>query len=45
LLYIYAAEDIVPDNFNRELLESMLVRKSNGVIQNNQSTPPVNTLV
>jgi hypothetical protein len=45
LLYIYAAEDVVPDNFNRELLESMLVRKSNGVIQNNQSTPPVNTLV
>ncbi len=26
LLYIYAAEDVVPDNFNRELLESMLVR-------------------
>lgn len=26
LLYIYAAEDVVPNNFNRELLESMLVR-------------------
>jgi hypothetical protein len=28
LLYIYAAEDVVPDNFNRELLESMLVRNN-----------------
>ena len=28
LLYIYAAEDVVPNNFNRELLESMLVRKT-----------------
>jgi Family of unknown function (DUF6159) len=28
LLYIYAAEDVVPDNFNRELLESMLVRNT-----------------
>lgn len=27
LLYIYAAENTVPENFNRELLESMLVRK------------------
>jgi Family of unknown function (DUF6159) len=26
LLYIYAAEDVVPSNFNRDLLESMLVR-------------------
>jgi uncharacterized membrane protein len=28
LLYIYAAEDVVPENFNRELLESMLVRNN-----------------
>ena len=28
LLYIYAAENVVPENFNRELLESMLVRKT-----------------
>lgn len=27
LLYIYAAENSVPENFNRELLESMLVRQ------------------
>lgn len=29
LLYVYASEQIVPSNFNRELLEHMLVRKGN----------------
>lgn len=28
ILYVYANEQVVPENFNRELLESMLVRKS-----------------
>ncbi len=37
LLYIYAAEDVVPENFNRELLESMLVRNTA------QSTVPLTT--
>lgn len=31
LLYVYAAEGTVPQNFNRELLEKMLVRKSGDV--------------
>ena len=37
LLYIYAAEDVVPENFNRELLESMLVSNTA------QSTVPLTT--
>ncbi len=32
LLYIYAAENVVPSNFNKELLESMLVRNSSSVM-------------
>lgn len=35
LLYVYASENITPTNFNSELLEKMLVRKSNPV----QTTP------
>ncbi|MBY0538113.1 hypothetical protein K2P47_01795 [Patescibacteria group bacterium] len=38
LLYIYAAEDVVPENFNRELLESMLER-------NTTTLPTASTLV
>ncbi len=34
LLYIYAAENIVPANFNKELLESMLVRNPRSVMPN-----------
>jgi Family of unknown function (DUF6159) len=42
LLYIYAAEDVVPSNFNRELLESMLVRNAS-VPQ--AASPVANTFV
>ena len=31
LLYIYAAENVVPSNFNKELLESMLVKNLSAV--------------
>ena len=34
LLYIYAAENVVPSNFNKELLESMLVRNPSSVMPN-----------
>lgn len=34
LLYIYAAENVVPSNFNKELLESMLVRSPSSVMPN-----------
>ena len=34
LLYIYAAENVVPSNFNKELLESMLVRNPSSVLPN-----------
>ena len=46
LLYIYAAENVVPANFNRELLESMLVKKGVGASAVFVTgVPPTNTLV
>lgn len=41
LLYIYAAEDVVPENFNRELLERMLVRTNSEQIKAPDSTTNV----
>ncbi len=43
LLYIYAAENVVPENFNRELLESMLVRKGTAQPIVSPVTPLPNT--
>ncbi len=45
LLYIYAAEDVVPENFNRELLERMLVRTNPEENQTVASTPNVTPTV
>ena len=48
LLYIYAAENVVPSNFNKELLESMLVRNPSSVLPNfvvQNPTITQNTLV
>ncbi|MES2749379.1 MAG: DUF6159 family protein [Patescibacteria group bacterium] len=48
LLYIYAAENVVPSNFNKELLESMLVKNHTTVMPTFTATAPVvtqNTLV
>ncbi len=48
LLYIYAAENVVPSNFNKELLESMLVRNPSSVMPNFIAQNPTvthNTLV
>lgn len=40
LLYIYGAEGAVPENFNRDLLESMLVRKTAPVTGQDVAPPP-----
>ena len=48
LLYIYAAENVVPSNFNKELLESMLVKNSSNLMPAYTTQNPVvtqNTLV
>jgi hypothetical protein len=39
LLYIYAAENVVPENFNRELLESIMVRKNVAPVDMNRVQP------
>jgi hypothetical protein len=41
LLYIYAAEGVVPGNFNRELLESMLVGKGSDQVSSTIVASPV----
>jgi uncharacterized membrane protein YeaQ/YmgE (transglycosylase-associated protein family) len=40
LLYVYASENIVPENFNRELLEKMLSRKDGEQVNTNTNEPP-----
>ncbi len=44
LLYIYAAEGSVPSNFNHELLEKMMVRRS-GTAATVEAVPPAQSLV
>ena len=43
LLYVYASENIVPENFNRELLEKMMSRKDGAIPPSNN--PPMQSTV
>lgn len=44
LLYIYAAEGMVPGNFNRELLEGMMVRNGPQALPVPVPVPPASTI-